>query len=63
MSSTKTISRRSAVALATVLTATFLTGIVGLAGLARWNAVPTTGGHASVVQTAPSPTAGTVVDE
>ncbi len=63
MSSAKTISRRSAVALATALTATFLTGVVGLGGLARWNAAPPTGGHATIVQTAPSATAASVVDD
>jgi hypothetical protein len=63
MSSAKTNSRRSAVALATALTATFLTGVVGLSGLARWNAAPPTGVQAAVVQSAPSATAGSVMDE
>ena len=63
MSSTKTVSRRSAVALATVLTATFLTGVLGLGGLARWNATPPAAGNAAVVQTAPPAPAASMVDE
>jgi hypothetical protein len=63
MSSGKTVSRRSAVALATALTATFLTGVVGLGGLARWNGAPPAGGNVTVVQAAPPASAGSVVDE
>ena len=61
MLTSKTISRRGALALATALTATFLTGVVGLGGLARWNATAPTTSHATVVQTAP-PSPGWVDD-
>ena len=63
MSTAKTNSPRGAVALATALTATFLTGVVGLGGLARWNAAPPAGGSAPVVHTASSATGETGVDE
>jgi len=36
MSTANPISRRAAMALATVLTATFLTGVAAIGGLAHW---------------------------
>ncbi|HEX6762907.1 MAG TPA: hypothetical protein VF094_08915 [Gaiellaceae bacterium] len=53
MVTSKAVSRRGAFALATALTATFLTGVAGLGGLAHSNAAAPTTSHAVLVQTVP----------
>jgi hypothetical protein len=58
MTSSNSITRRSAVALATVLTATFLTGIAAVGGLTRWHAQ--SGVTSAAVVQAPSPVAAEV---
>jgi hypothetical protein len=63
MFTSKTISRRSAVALATALTAAFLTAVVGIGGLAGRSAAPPAGAHAVLVQAAPTAPATPEVDD
>ena len=58
MSSSNSITRRSALALATVLTAMFLTGVAAIGGLTRWHTQ--SGGTPSMLVQAPSSVAAEV---